>query len=415
MKRGFFDLFIIWKEEFRNVIMDAGVLIFFLVAPLGYPLLYCCIYDNEVASEVPMVVVDESNSSRSREFTRLCDASRDIRIVGRCANMAEAKRRMDEKRAYGIMRLPADFNKKIERGEKSHVLLYSSMSSLLYYKAFLSTMTEVSLAMNEDIRMAKMPGLSDRELSVEVKPIEYEHVTYFNPQSGFASFLIPAVLVLIIQQTLLMGISLLVGAARDRNTFRYLVPIQRHYRGTFRIVFGKTFCYLTFYAVISIYLLWVVPRLFSLPQMGDRMTVALFMLPFLLSCIFFSMTLSAFVRDRESSFVIFIFLSLILVFASGVSWPASSVPWYWKGFSYVFPSTFGIQGFVKMNSMGATLHDVEFEYISLWTLTFVYFILACLVYRWQIIRSERLYQRAMKKIWAKKRGKTTMEASNSAK
>ena len=397
IKRGFFDLFIVWKDEFKNVITDAGVLIFFLVAPLGYPLLYCCIYDNEVAKEVPMVVVDHSNSSRSREFTRLCDASRDVRGVGRCANMSEAEAAMKEKKAYGIMLIPDDFDKKIVRGEKSNVLLYSSMSSLLYYKAFLSTLTEVSFEMNEDIQISRMAALSDRQQEVEVTPIEYEHVNYFNPQGGFASFLIPAVLVLIIQQTLLMGISLLVGAARDRNTFRNLVPIQNHYRGTFRIVFGKTFCYLTFYAIVSVYLLWVVPRLFSLPQMGDRMTVALFMLPFLLSCIFFSMTLSAFVRDRESSFVIFIFLSLILLFASGVSWPASAVPWYWKVFSYVFPSTFGIHGFVKMNTMGSTLHDVEFEYIALWILTFIYFILACLVYRWQIIRSERIYQQSIER------------------
>lgn len=397
IKRGFFDLFIVWKDEFRNVITDAGVLIFFLVAPLGYPLLYCCIYNNEVAKEVPMVVVDQSNSSRSREFTRLCDASRDVKIVGRCANMAEAEAAMNEKKAYGIMLIPQDFNKNIVRGDKSNVLLYSSMSSLLYYKAFLATLTEVSLEMNENIQISKMVSLSDRQQEVEVKPIDYEHVTYFNPQSGFASFLIPAVLVLIIQQTLLMGISLLVGAARDRNTFRNLIPIQNHYRGTFRIVFGKTFCYLTFYAIVSVYLLWVVPRLFDLPQMGDRMTVAMFMLPFLLACIFFSMTLSALVRDRESSFVIFIFLSLILLFASGISWPASSVPSYWKAFSYLFPSTFGIHGFVKMNTMGATLHDVGFEYLSLWVSTFVYFITACLVYRWQIIRSERIYQRSLKK------------------
>lgn len=397
IKRGFFDLFIVWKDEFRNVVTDAGVLIFFLVAPLGYPLLYCCIYDNEVAKEVPMVVVDESNSARSREFTRLCDASRDIKIVGRCANMAEAERAMNEKRAYGIMLFPKDFNKNVVRGEKSYVLLYNGMSSLLYYKAFLATLTDVSLEMNEDIRIAKLASLTEREQTVEVKPIDYEHVTYFNPQNGFASFLIPAVLVLIIQQTLLMGISLLVGASRDRNTFRNLIPIQHHYRGTFRIVFGKMFCYLTFYALVSVYLLWVVPRLFSLPQMGDRLTVALFMLPFLLSCIFFSMTLSAFVRDRESSFVIFIFLSLILVFASGISWPASAVPWYWKLFSYLFPSTFGIQGFVKMNTMGATLHDVGFEYLSLWVMAFIYFVTACLVYRWQIIRSERIYQKSLKK------------------
>ena len=371
---------------------DAGVVIFFIVAPLGYPLLYCFIYDNEVAKEAPMVVVDNSGTVRSREFIRLCDATRDIRIVGRTANMEEAKRMLHEKKAFGVMMIPSDFSKKIVRDEKSYVILYSDMSSLLYYKAFLTTLTDVSLEMGEDIQVKRMVGSTEREQKVASTPIEYKNVTYFNPQNGFASFLIPAVLILIIQQTMLMGIALLNGSARDNNTFRDLLPMQRHYRDTFRIVFGKSLCYLMVYSVVSVYLLWCVPMIFSLPQMGDGYSILAFILPFLLSCVFFSLTIVGFVRDRESSFVLFIFMSLILLFASGVSWPAAAVPWYWKSFSYLFPSTFGIQGFIKMNTMGATLNEVRLEYVALWIQTFLYFVGACLVCRWQIIRSDRKYR-----------------------
>lgn len=394
---GIRDSFIVWKDEFHNVITDAGVVIFFIVAPLFYPLLYAFIYDSEAITKVPIVVVDQSNTPRSREFARLCGAGKELCVVGKAADMEEAKRCLHEKKAYGIMMIPSDFNKKIVRHEQSYVILYSDMSSLLYYKAFLSTLTDVSLEMGHDIQVQRLLGKTAREQSVETMPVVYDHITYFNPKSGFASFLIPAVLMLIIQQMMLMGISLLCGAARDRNSFRDLIPMQRHYRGTFRIVFGKSLCYMMIFAVVSFYLLWVVPRIFDLPQMGNRALTAMFILPYLLACVFFSLTFTAFVRDREASFIIFIFLSLILLFASGISWPAASVPWYWKAFSYFFPSTFGIQGFVKMNTMGATLHNVSFEYVALWIQTVIYFITASLVYRWQILRSERNHLRNLNK------------------
>jgi ABC-2 type transport system permease protein len=138
---------------------------------------------------------------------------------------------------------------------------------------------------------------------------------------------------------------------------------------------------------MSVYLLWMVPRIFRLPQEGDGLAILLFILPYLLACIFFSMTMTVFVRDRESPFILFVFTSVLFLFISGISWPASAIPWYGKGISYLIPSTSGIQGFVKLNTMGATLRDVSFEYLILWLQTFVYFITACAVYRRQIIKS----------------------------
>ena len=68
--QGINDLFYIWKREFQTTFRDQGVLIFFILVPLGYPLLYSFIYDNEVVREVPAVVVDDSHSSLSREYLR---------------------------------------------------------------------------------------------------------------------------------------------------------------------------------------------------------------------------------------------------------------------------------------------------------------------------------------------------------
>ena len=112
-------------------------------------------------------------------------------------------------------------------------------------------------------------------------------------------------------------------------------------------------------------------------------------LPYLLACIFFSMTISTLVHHRENVMLLVVFSSVPLLFMSGVSWPQNNIPAFWQGVSWIFPSTFGIRGFVRMNSMGATLANVATEYRALWIQAVVYFILAHQAYRFQIGKARK--------------------------
>lgn len=383
------DLCRIGRDELRATLRDQGVLVFFVVVPLVYPLIYAFIYTNETIREVPAVVVDESRSALSREYLRKVDASPEVEIVARCTDMEEAKRLMQERKAHGIIYIPADFSRNIARGEQTQVSLFCDMSGLLYYKALLIANTDVSLSMNADIKVLRAGNTTDRQDEITAYPIEYTDVALYNPTNGFAAFLIPAVLILIIQQTLLLGIGMRAGTLRETNRFRDLRPISRHGNGTLCIVAGKGLCYLLVYALVSVYVLCVVPRLFSLNQIAQPLVLAHFCLPYLAACIFFAITMSALVRNRESCMLLFVFTSVPLLFLSGISWPGSAIPSFWRYFSYLFPSTFGINGYVRINSMGATLPEVSVEYCVLWLQAIFYFFTSCLVYRRQILRSRR--------------------------
>ena len=387
--QGIYDLFYIWKQEFRTTFRDQGVLIFFVLVPLVYPLIYSFIYTNETIREVPTVVVDDSRSSLSREYLRKVDASPETSIVAHCADMEEAKLMLKDRKAYGIIYIPAHFSDDIVQGKQTQVSIFCDMSGLLYYKALLTANTNVSLAMNAAIKMERAGNTTARQDEITAYPIEYEDVAIFNPTNGFAAFLIPAVLILIIQQTLLLGIGLSAGTAREHNQFKDLVPINRHYNGTLRIVMGKGLSYFMVYSLVAVYILCVVPRLFSLNQIAIPGVLTLFTLPYLTACIFFAMTASIAIRNRETCMLLFVFTSVPLLFLSGISWPGSAMPSFWKYFSYLFPSTFGINGYVRINSMGATLNEVAFEYRALWMQTGIYFLTTCFVYRRQIIQSRK--------------------------
>lgn len=392
----------IFRHELRRLFRDQGIFVFFFIVPLAYPLLYAFIYTGEVVRDVPVAVVDESHTSQSRTFLRQVDATADVRLIARCADMQEAQRLVAHREAYGILRIPADFSSQLARGEQTHVAVYPDMSGMLYYKALLVAATNASLAMNADIKVARAGNTTAQQDRATIHPIAYEEVNLYNPQGGFASFLIPAVLILVIQQTLLLGVGLAAGTAREHNRFRLLLPATRHYNGLLRIVLGKAAAYLMVYIPLSVYVLGVVPRLFRLPQIGATSDWALFVLPFLLACIFFAMTVSALVRHRETCIMLIVFTSVPLLFISGVSWPGSAVPEVWQAVSYLFPSTAGINGFLKINNMGAPLSALQQEYHLLWAQATIYFLLTCLVYKHSITTSRRRYIAAYRKMRAAK-------------
>lgn len=381
------DINYIFREELRTIIRDKGVIIFFFLVPLGYPLLYTFIYTNEVVRDVPVAVVDDCRSAQSREYIRHVDATPDVKIVSYCANMSEAKNMIKHRNAYGIIHIPNDFTSHLNKGEQVYVGAYADMSGMLYYKSVLTANTNVSLAMNANIKVKRAGGTTEQQDEVAEHPIKYEEVSIFNPQNGFATFLIPAVLILIIQQTLLLGIGMAAGTAREHNQFRDLVAVNKHHRGLLRIVLGKGLAYMLVYIPLCVYILAVVPHLFHLNQIGNPWHIACFTLPFLVASIFFAMTVSAFVRHREMCIMLIVFTSVPLLFISGISWPGSAVPYAWKAISYIFPSTFGIHGFVAINNMGASLADVEHDWYMLWVQTLVYIITTCTVYKASISNS----------------------------
>lgn len=406
VKEGIWDSFYVWREELKKVSRDGGVMIFFLLAPFIYPVIYSFIYNNEVARNVKMVAVDECNTFLSREFIRRVNATADVRIVEVCRDMETARRMLDKKEAYGILLIPGDFNKILMRGDKqATVSVYSDMSSLLYYKAFYLSATEVSLDMGAELLIQRKPAYTTQAEKIESQPILSESTALYNPQNGFGSFLIPAILVLVIQQTLLLGIGMLSGTDRERNRFHTIIPIKRHFGGTLRIVLGKSLAYLVIYVVVCLWVFVVVPNLFSLPRVSQPFHVLAFLLPYLLACIFLAMTMSGFMRSRESPMLAFIFTSIILLFVSGVSWPKEAIPPFWRVLSAVFPSTPGIQGFIRIHTMGASLKEVAFEYRLLWIQVGAYFFSACMVYRTQYAISRKQLKKHYLYVKAKRRQK----------
>ena len=364
----------------KCALFDEGVIVFFIIVPFLYPLLYAYLYNNESVREVPTVVVDNSHSQLSREFVRRVDATGDVDIVSYCQDMEEAKEMIHQREAYGLIYIPKDFAKDVAEHRQTTVELYSDMSGILYYKAVFSSCTEVSLEMNKEIKATLIPGATEQQISAFQYPIEYQYVPMFNTQSGFCTFIIPAVLMLIIQQTMVLGVGMMAGEEREKVR-KHIAEPHIIGKNPSEVLFGKSTVIFTIYIIVAVYLVCIVPMLFNLVHIWRWQTLLAFMVPFITACVFFSISISSIAHDRESFIIMFVFLSIPLLFASGISWPSSNIPIFWKGFSWLFPSTFGINGYVRITEMGATLEDVQHELNALWIQTFVYGAISYLVYK----------------------------------
>lgn len=150
-----------------------------------------------------------------------------VDIVAHCSNLEEARVLMYEKNIYGILDIPEDFSKDIQKGEQAHVALFCNMGALLNYKALVQAASDVSIQMGKQIQVERMDYASRKQQEITASPVKVTEVKLFNPQSGFASFIMPAVLILVIQQSLLLGVGTLAGTARDRSRYHRMVPYEQ--------------------------------------------------------------------------------------------------------------------------------------------------------------------------------------------
>lgn len=376
-------LFYYWRREYIQVFRNVEALVFFVLLPLAYPILYALIYNPEEVTDVPVAVVDNSRSRLSREIVHNFDATPAAQVIGCCANIDEAKSLMMQRACYAVLVIPEEIDKKLLRNEQGILLFYTDMSLLLNYKSLYMALTDVTLDMGATMRLRTLPiGVSSSITDIATQPVPYTSIVMYNPTSGVASFLIPAVLVLILQQSIVLGIAVL-AATRHEQARRWYAP--HHIVAQ---LCGRTLCYLSIYIFNTIYLLHYVPYIFGYPQMGDVIDILLLSLPMILSSVFMASMLSVWVREREHVYLAFVFTSVIFIFLSGIAWPRYAMPLVWRFMSYMVPSTWGIEGFVQINTMGATLAQASRAYIALWLLTMVYGILAVLTLHYECRKSK---------------------------
>lgn len=385
-------------REWRAISTNAAILLVLIGGIFAYGLLYNLMYAPNLVRKTPVAVVDNSHSALSREYIRLLDATPQVSVYALTPNYLEAREWMKQDKVDGILYLPADFDARVGRGEESVFSVYATTDAFLNFKNLQEASSRVMLAVNDAHRAEGIVFLPPQGLvAVSASaPVKVSGTALYNYTEGYGSYLIPAVMIVIIFQTLLMVIAMVTGEEAERRglpaTSPYghsSFPKKDSYVGSswnmaLYEVSGRTFVYIMLYFIFSLFLIGLLPHFFSIPNIGNGRDIIVMMIPYLLGTSFFGLAASRYFKDSEAPLLMIAFFSVGYIFLSGVSYPLELMPWYWKAAHYIVPAAPAVMAYVKLNSMGASLADIRPEMITLWIQAVVYFLLSLWVFRERI-------------------------------
>ena len=181
-------------------------------------------------------------------------------------------------------------------------------------------------------------------------------VPLFNPQGGYATYLLPAAFVLILQQLLLIGTGLL-GTTPDPDRPR---------AGPLATVAGKHMAYLVPETLVLPFYLIVLPYLYEVPRLGSTVTILLFALPFVLAVSGLGLIASAVFRTPLAVQLATAAVGLPVFFLAGFAWPPEAMPEAVRLIARLLPSTAAIDGLVRVAQLGAPLSEVAEPFLTWW-------------------------------------------------
>jgi ABC-2 type transport system permease protein len=371
----------VWMDEYRAIFTDAGGALIFFGAIVIYPFFYSLPYLPEVLRDIPVAVVDGDHSALSRKLIRMLDAHENLAVAARFGDLESAKKAFFQREAHGIIVIPAGFEKKALRREQATVVLYGDASYFLTYRQTMLGCTQVgrTLSAGMDIRRLQAKGATPSQALALRAPVQGAAYPLFNPAGGYATFVVQFSLVALMQQTLIIGICMLAGTARERK--QAIQPAGGRGASGLETVLGKAGAYFSIYFFHAIYLFQVVPWVFRFARRGHPLDLMIFIVPFLLATIFLGLAVSRFFKSREMSILVVAFTSLPILLVSGFPWPPEAIPAWLLCLGKWVPSTPGINGFLIIGQMGGTLREAISEWSLLWLLSAVYLLAALYLFR----------------------------------
>lgn len=364
-----------WQAVFR----DRGAMLLLFGAGIIYSFFYPLPYEAEQVDRSPVAVIDQDATALSRQLSRYLEASEAL-SVQRMSDLASARRALQAGELQGIVILPRGLYEDVLRQRPAVVTVLGNGGYLLAAQHVLGAVAEVTgtVSAGIEIRQRQLAGAPPVQAMASRSPFRLGMVPLFNPQEGYASYVVPAVSFLIIQQTLLLGIGLLAGTWREQG-----LP---HQDSTGLATFlGVWLAFGTISFLMLLYYLGFVFWWQDFPRQGALLPALCFGAVFVLTVSALGLFIGALLSEREQALQLLLFISLPALFLVGVSWPVEAFPAPLLWLAALLPSTPGIMGLMQLVPMGATLAEASPRLGHLLVLLLVYLLLGWWAWRRRIV------------------------------
>ncbi|MFT3691387.1 MAG: ABC transporter permease [Paenirhodobacter sp.] len=337
-------------------------------------MLYPQPYLGEVVRNIPVAVVDQDGSTASRDLIRRLDASEAVQVVPAAGGFPEAQALFFARKVSGIVLIPPQFEHDLLDGTAAPIAAYGDAGYFMDYGAMMGAVGDAARSLGAGIRQARLTGMGVDAAVAETlaAPMTVTSVALFNPQGGYASYVIPAAFVLILQQTLLMGIGILHAGRRPAEGID---------------IIAAPLAYILFYCLWIAVTQLLLPVVYGIPRLGVWWHLYAVALPFLMATCAMGFALAQAVRSREGVVFFLVVVGLPLFFLSGISWPLESTPTLIRTAALLVPSTTALSAIVQVDQMGAGLNAVTGKVLLLLALTVGYTLIALALHWLRATRS----------------------------
>lgn len=352
-----------WQATLAAVLRDTGVLLLLVGAPVLYGFFYPWPYSQQAVTRVPVAVVDLDHSSLSRQITRFAAANPRIDVRWVTGDLQQAQQALWRGEIEGFAVLPADLKRQVVRGSPATVTVEGDGAYALLNKAVLYGFAEAvgTVSAGVEIKKLQAAGQGARQATASRSPINTQMVPLFNPTEGYGSYVVPAVALLIIQQTLLMGAALLAGTWVETGA----------HRASARTWLGRILGLSTLGLLSGLFYVGWVFEWQDFPRGGNPWGAVALLALYAPAISALGLLLGVWFRDRERAMQVLLLTALPMAFLSGFSWPAETLPAPLQALRWLIPSTSGIQASLRLNQMGASLVDVLPQLLTLSALALV--------------------------------------------
>ena len=377
-------LFKVAFAEWKLFYTDPAAILLLVVAGVLYAFYYPTPYIYQTVSKVPVAVVDLDNTAMSRDLIRMASAAQQIEVKSIYAEMNEAEAAMAREEIFGFMVIPENMEKDIRAKRPVSVNIFTHGAYVMLHGAIGTAFSTCALtvgATNKVKQIALGKKVPSAKAIAMRDPIPISIQTMFNSSGSYSNYVVPSVLVVILQQSLIIGICVL-GGSRAHRRFRKKMRDSAVENETAECrYFGRALAYFLHYCSFILFYHCIIYNLFDFPRRGELLPMMVFSLVFLASVINLGMVVSQVFLRRESSMQLFLYLSIPILFLANFSWPSYLMPRWMVSISYILPSTFAVPAWLSIEQMGADIYEVAPKLYQLAIQAVVYLVLGLVLTR----------------------------------
>ncbi|MBB5436413.1 ABC-2 type transport system permease protein [Pedobacter sp. AK017] len=342
----------LFLREVTLVAKDHSLLLTLLIAPLLYAFFYGSIYINKEEEQVKLAVVDDDQSRLSRLLQQQINNSQLVELI-HFSDLETAKEQMYSGNCQGYFYIPRGTQSNLLTLKQSNVVLAVNAARFLPSSDLLMSVQQICLTVGAGIRLQyfeKSEGLSRAMAMQNVMPITLDYRPMFNERSSYGAFLLPALLALILQQTLLIGLSESVAGERQQGSIK-----EWFKAGISTAIWGKGLFYLVVFGAYGFFFLNVNFRLLNLPMRGSGFQLGVLLLFLLFTLIPMAQFIGSLFRSQLLCLQVMAFSTYPIFLITGYTWPFESLPVPIQWVSMLLPTTPFIKIYTAIVQSGADL------------------------------------------------------------